>query len=171
MATKLFGAIADDTVFFKYPENPAETWVMAGQLIGLGADQKFFVENTYNNQEVGFVKFLGHFLAKMEFDNEYSFVWAAVSYEEYQKYGRLKAVRETVASLFFQSIKGAKFGVVMLEMEKNRLHVSWRSKKDVDVSALAKRLGGGGHQRTAGSTVEGNFKEAVEKVLAVARSR
>jgi phosphoesterase RecJ-like protein len=43
--------------------------------------------------------------------------------------------------------------------------VSLRAKGDVDVSAIARRFGGGGHPNAAGCTVPGPLAAATEKVL------
>ena len=50
------------------------------------------------------------------------------------------------------------------------LSISLRSRKNFDVSEIAKEIGGGGHKMASGAKVEGlPFDEAVEKVLAAAR--
>ena len=59
-------------------------------------------------------------------------------------------VKEIVAVVFFKQIEG------------NEYRVSMRSKGDVDVGAVAKEYGGGGHKNAAGCTVGGPIDELQE---------
>jgi phosphoesterase RecJ-like protein len=52
-------------------------------------------------------------------------------------------VKEIVAVVFFKQIEG------------NEYRISMRSKGDIDVAAVAKEYGGGGHKNAAGCTVGG----------------
>jgi phosphoesterase RecJ-like protein len=109
---------------------------------------------------------MGLFLQKIQFCGK--FVWSTISYQEYEKFSKPKGIREMVADLFFQSVKEADFGMVMLEEEKGKLGVSFRSKGIIDVSVLAEKLGGGGHQKAAGCTLYGKFEEMVDKTIKTA---
>ena len=56
------------------------------------------------------------------------------------------------------------------EMAEGVTRVSWRSKNPaVDVSALAKALGGGGHRAAAGARVPGTPLGVQRRVLAAVR--
>ena len=96
---------------------------------------------------------------------EAGFVWSAIPYEIFEKYGKPEGVREMAADMFFRGISRSEFGVAMLENEKGVIDISFRSKKDKDVSKLAYSLGGSGHKNAAGATLFGNFNEIVKKVL------
>lgn len=163
LATGLFSGIAGDTVFFRYTENTKETYKIIGDLVERGADKDLLVEKIFNNYEFASIQLVGEFLKNMK--KEKNFVWSAVDYETFSKYNRPKGIRELAADLFFQSVKGAKFGLAMLEEEKGKVSLSFRSIKDTDVSKIAKTLGGGGHKNAAGATVMGEFKNTVKTVL------
>lgn len=168
-ATFLLAGIIGDTVFFKYVKDAA-TFEAVSELLKLGADQDLIVKNIYNNFDFNFAQCIGKFLNQMHFNKKEKFVWAALSYEEYVKYGMPRGAREAAADQFFQSIKGANFGIAMLEFEKGKVSVSLRSKKGFDISKLAEELGGGGHEQAAGATVHGSFEDAVTKVVETART-
>ena len=63
-------------------------------------------------------------------------------------------VREIRASAFFK------------ELTPNEYRVSLRSKGSIDVAAVAKRFGGGGHKNAAGCSVSGTYVEARQAVVA-----
>ncbi len=169
IATALFSAIAGDTVFFKYGDEPKRSFAVAQKLIDLGADKDLLVAKYFDSQDFNFVKMLGLFLNKIEKDDKGQFVWAAVPYDDYIRLGKQRGAREAAADSFFRSVEGYRFGIAMLETEKGVLHISFRSKPGVDVSELAHKLGGGGHAQAAGATVEDEFSKAVQKVLNVCR--
>ena len=55
---------------------------------------------------------------------------------------------------------------VLKELPDGQVKGSFRTTRDdVDVSAWAKAMGGGGHKKAAGFTVPGTINEALKKVL------
>lgn len=168
VATLLFSGIAGDTVFFKYNiERPEEIFKTAGDLLAKGADYQGFIASVFDSLDFNNLKLMGMFLQEMQRENH--FVWSAIPYESYKKLAFPYGARETVADLFFRSVKGVGFGIAMLETENRKLSISFRSKPHVDVSKIARMLGGGGHKNAAGCTLDGNFKDCVAKVVATAR--
>lgn len=163
LATYLLTGIMGDTVFLRYSEDSKKTLSVVASLVEKGADKDFISENFYERCEFNTIKLLGVFLENMK--KEGKFIWSAIPYETFEKYGKPEGVREMAADLFFRGIKGTDFGVAMLEYEKGQISLSFRSKKDADVSTYAKLFGGGGHKNAAGATVKGEFKESVNKIL------
>ncbi len=171
VATALYAGIVGDTVFFKYMKNPDVTFSIARDLISKGADHDLIVLKMTDSYDFAFIQLLGVYLSRMKIEKqkEKSFVWSVIPYEEYEKFGKPEGVKETAADSFFRSIKDVDFGIAMLEKEKGKLSVSFRSKPHFDVSNLAEKLGGGGHKNAAGCTIEGKLDEILQKVLKVVR--
>jgi phosphoesterase RecJ-like protein len=65
-------------------------------------------------------------------------------------------------SLYTCSVK---VGALMRELEPNRTKVSLRSHGEVDVSAIARVYGGGGHHNAAGCHLSYPFKQAKDILL------
>jgi phosphoesterase RecJ-like protein len=166
----LLTGIIGDTGSFQYQNVGADTLKSAAELIRLGADKDEIIRNIYRNIDFRELQLWGKFIENMEFDEEFGFVWAAIPLELYKEYGEPYSVKEDVANLFFPIVKGANFGMVMVEMEEKLLSISLRSKSDFDVSEIAKAIGGGGHKAAAGARIEGlPFDNAVTKALEIAR--
>ncbi|MGB9598764.1 MAG: DHH family phosphoesterase [Minisyncoccales bacterium] len=163
LATVILTGILGDTVFLRYCENRKKTMKVVLELVKQGADMDFISENFFEQFEFDLVKLIGEFLKNLQ--KEEKFVWSAVDYQTYKKYHFAEGAREMAADLFFRGIKDADFGVAMLESQKNKIYLSFRSKKNTDVSKLAQFFGGGGHKNAAGATVEGDFKKSVKKVV------
>ena len=64
-------------------------------------------------------------------------------------------------------IEGVEVGVTIKEKEHNKFKVSMRSTEKADVSEICSKLGGGGHIRAAGCTVEGDLSQVKMKILSV----
>lgn len=163
LATYLLTGILGDTVFLRYCEDSKKTFKIVADLIDRGADKDMIGENFYEKYEFMTIKLLGEFLNRMEKQDD--FVWSAIPYEVFENHGKPEGVREMAADLFFRGIKGTLFGVAILEFKKNELSLSFRSKKDTDVSQLAQLFGGGGHKNAAGATVEGDFKKVLPEIV------
>ena len=169
MATSLFSGIAGDTVFFKYGGNTKLTFKITTELLDLGADKNKLIDQVFDSFDFDLVKFIGETLKKIEKETSSSgeFVYSIIDYQTYKKYGKPKGVRELVANLFARSIKGYNFGIIIFEVEKNVFSLSLRSKENIDVSEIAKKLGGGGHKNAAGATVYGTIDQVINKIKEV----
>ena len=64
-------------------------------------------------------------------------------------------------------VEGVEVGVTIKEKEPGKFKVSMRSAESVNVSELCGKLGGGGHIRAAGCTVEGDLSQVKLKILSV----
>ena len=63
-----------------------------------------------------------------------------------------------------RSIAGVEYAAVLKEYEDEKIRVSLRAKSKGNVSEIARRLGGGGHQKAAGCTIYKPMAEAVKLV-------
>lgn len=170
IATALLTGILGDTGIFKFPNTSDKTFEIAYKLMKFGADKNLIIDNTFRNYDFKLIKFWGEVLNLAKLDKKYKFVYSFIPYEIYEKWGKQENAKEIATDLFAQSTKGTNFGFVGLEVEKNKLSLSFRSKMDFDTSIVAMELGGGGHKAASGAKITGlPFEEAVEKVLHVAR--
>ena len=169
-ATALLTGIIGDSGAFRFPGTTSETFKTACDLMARGADKNKIIFNIYFSYRLEYFKFWSEVLKTINFDEEYGFVWSAIPYEVFAKCGAKMDFKEVAASLFFESVKDSNFGLLMVEQEKAKLGVSFRSRTGFDTSEIARALGGGGHVYAAGATIEGlSFDKAVEKVLEVAK--
>jgi bifunctional oligoribonuclease and PAP phosphatase NrnA len=66
---------------------------------------------------------------------------------------------------FARSIDTVEVGILFRETPDERVKVSLRSKRLVDVAQIAQAFGGGGHIRAAGCTLSGPLDEAIDQVI------
>jgi len=170
IATCLLTGIISDSGAFQYPGATSETLEIGSKLIEKGADKSEIIENLFRTKNLKLLNFWGEALLKMQKD-ESGFAWVAIPFGVYEKHGKPVDGKGSVTTLFARIVEGTKFGLVIVEEEKNQVRVSFRSRKDdFDVSKIALELGGGGHKRAAAARLDNtSYEEGVEKVLEAAR--
>jgi len=163
LSTVLLTGLLGDTVFLRYAEDGKRAFKTASELIEKGADKDFIGEQFFERYRFESIRLLGEFLISMK--KEKNFVWSALPYATFVKYKSPKGVREMAADLFFRGIEKTAFGVAILEYEKNKISISFRSKKNTDVSVISQIFGGGGHKNASGATITGDFPSVLKDIL------
>lgn len=158
----LMTGLITDTQGFRTSNINARALRIAAELVELGADLSdlFFKVLTRKTYEA--VRYWGAGLSLIERDGP--FVWASLRYEDrlrVEYHGR----DDSDLVNFLARIEDALVAMVFIEQEDGTVKVSWRSKKNIDVSKLAKKFGGGGHVVAAGATIEGSLDSVKSRVL------
>ena len=68
-----------------------------------------------------------------------------------------------------RSVQGTRLALLFRSLASGNIKVSFRSVGDLDVAALARGFGGGGHAKAAGASLAGTLDEVQGTVLAAAR--
>lgn len=169
VATLLLSGILSDTGMFRFSNDPLDL-IHSAELVGLGADKDFIIDNLFGSMKYEALKMYGEFISRMEIDRGNKFTYTAVPYEVYKSLGKPPKASSHFSTTYGSAVRDVNFGVVMIEKEKNIIDISLRSKKGFDISQIAIELNGGGHKQAAGGHLEGiEFEKAVEKVLEVVR--
>lgn len=159
IATALYTGLATDTGNFMYDNTKPKAFAMAGSLIEKGAEKQKIVDTIFRNEDLNYKKFkadliLNHF----ELKDNYSIM--ILKRQLLDKYGVDDKNTESLPSLTVE-IKGAEIGVLLREKTENITKGSFRSKSKADIRKLAEDLGGGGHSKAAGFTLNMPIDEAV----------
>jgi len=169
-ANALLTAIISDTGLFRYPNQTEKTYSAFIKLLEMGANKDLIVSRLYRNNDIKLLKFWGEVLTRLKVDKENKFVYSAIPYEIYRKFGKLRNAKDSSCDLFAQSTSETDFGFFVIEEEKNEISVSFRSRNYFDTSRIALELGGGGHKAASGAKIHGkSFKSALNLILNVAR--
>lgn len=171
IANCLLTGIIGDTGAFRFPEVTSKTLTITKSLMDMGADKNEIIFQLYKSYDFKTVEFWTEILKNISIDREYGFVYSAISKEVYSAYGNPQGTKSEIADMFFQSIEGTHFGMVIFQEEDNLTTVSFRSRDGFDVSRLAAALGGGGHPWAAAARLtDMPYKFALEKILSVSKT-
>lgn len=169
IADCLFTAISTDTGSFQYPSTTPDTLHTAAALVERGAGLGKICEEVYQSFPLTRVKLLRHVYSsfRLTHGDRTAYFWL-----RQRDYSRAGAATDESEGLIdhVRAIDGVQVALVFEEMAEGVTRVSWRSKNPaVDVSALAKALGGGGHRAAAGARVPGTPLGVQRRVLAAVR--
>ena len=87
-------------------------------------------------------------------------------------YQELGAIPDDIEGLvdYPRGIEGVEVGLLFRETARGATKISFRSNGPIDVNALARKFGGGGHVRASGAMVERPLAQVREEVLAEVRA-
>jgi bifunctional oligoribonuclease and PAP phosphatase NrnA len=153
IANALYVALVTDTGKFMYENTDARSHRMAAGLIEAGVDVNDTYRRLYEHAPVEKLRLLAHALGKIELRDDGRLAVTYISTEDYASTGASEALTEGIID-HLRTIDGAVVAAVVRDQaESGRAarKVSMRSTDGrVDVSAIARAHGGGGHRRAAG---------------------
>jgi phosphoesterase RecJ-like protein len=154
IATHLYLAILTDTGSFHYSSLSPRTFDICRQLLEAGVDPVWVARSVYDSSTLGRLRLFGSVLNAMQIDAsgriailylDHAMADAAGgTYDDTEGLINLPlTVKEIESVLFFKQNEGDDF------------RISMRSKGDVDIAAVAREFGGGGHKNAAGCSATG----------------
>jgi phosphoesterase RecJ-like protein len=162
MAAALYVGLVTDTGKFMYESTSAHTHHVAAALIEAGVDVDDTYRRLYEHVPLEKVRLVSRALGKIHRCCGDRLVLTYITSADYEATGAGEEMTEGVID-HLRSIDGAKVAAVVRDLgERGRAarKVSLRSSEgDVDVSAIARMRGGGGHKRAAGFSTDMELDE------------
>jgi len=162
IATCLYTAVLTDTGSFCYAPTNAHTFDLARQLAEHGADPARVAQYVYFSNPTSKMRLLGAALSQLQ--RRGSVTWMTITREDMEATAALEEDCEGLVN-YALGIAGVEVAMFFRETADKRVRVSMRSKGAVNVSAIAGKFGGGGHQCASGFAVDGPLQAAVDRVL------
>ncbi len=157
MAMPLYVGLITDTGKFMYENTNAHTHRVAAELIDAGVDVDDTYRRLYENVPIEKLRLVAQALGKVERCCNDRLAFSYITAEDYAATGSGEEMTEGVID-HLRSIEGTKIAAVIRDLgNRGRAarKVSLRSSEgDVDVSAIARKQGGGGHKRAAGFSTD-----------------
>lgn len=167
-ANLLIMGIMTDTGNFRHKNVTPKTFYSAGKLLELGADVNNIYYHMFSKQSKERAKLFGQTMSKIRYFLDGRFALATVRLIDFESTGAEQSETEGFID-FVMGIKGVEVGACVMETQKDKYKISFRS-KSADVNAVAGTFGGGGHVLASGCQISGDYEEVVDKVyLAVKR--
>jgi bifunctional oligoribonuclease and PAP phosphatase NrnA len=174
IATHIYMAILTDTGSFHYSGISPRTFDICREALVAGVDPVGVARNVYDSNNMGRLKLFGAVLSGMQIDQTGRIAIVYLDHEIARAAGGTYEDTEGLINLPL-TVKEIQAVVFFKQIEGDQYRISLRSKGDVDVSAVAKDFGGGGHRNASGCTVTGGIdalqKLFVEKIVAVIDGR
>ncbi|MEP6591695.1 MAG: bifunctional oligoribonuclease/PAP phosphatase NrnA [Gemmatimonadota bacterium] len=168
-ARALYVALVTDTGGFRFSNTTPRTLQIASELLAIGVDTEQVYLDVYASAPIGRPRLLAEVLTTLVVEDDVGLAWLTVPPGALERHAvdpdDLDGIVEHA-----RSIRGVRMALLFREMSGGRIKVSLRSVGQVDVAALAKQFGGGGHTKAAGVAIAGTLTEVQGLVLDAARA-
>ena len=172
MAEALYVGVVTDTGKFMYENTGPRAHAMAADLIEAGVDVHAVYRRLFEGVPQGKLELLARGLAHVQRFDDGLLAITQLTRADYAATGADESYSEGVVD-HLRALQGTAVAALVRELlggdpsEPPRRKVSLRATDDrVDVSAIARALGGGGHRRAAGFSTSLEFPELVDVVRA-----
>ncbi|MBU1038870.1 hypothetical protein KKC17_01380 [Patescibacteria group bacterium] len=157
VATSLLNGILTDTGSFCNPATNQSSLSQAGELLRLGANVNRFFSEVIRSKTLSELKIWGKALERLQTNDQLGLVTTIITQQDLIETGLTGEAVEGLAN-FLNDLSGVKIVLVLKEQSEGTIKGSFRTTRDdIDVSLLARALGGGGHKKAAGFTVAGQL--------------
>jgi phosphoesterase RecJ-like protein len=167
LAEPLYIAIVTDTGRFQYANTTPKALRLAAELVDAGADIHAVFQQVYESVEFAKLKLLARALDRAEVLEGGRIVVSHLLRTDFGEVGASEPYSEGIID-YLRAVEGAELAVLVREQLNDDAPAykgSLRSSIDeLDVSAVARRFGGGGHRQAAGFSTDLPLEEIVEQI-------
>jgi phosphoesterase RecJ-like protein len=153
IAEALYAAIMTDTGSFRFPKTDVETHHIIADLLQHGADPTEIYQKIFEEGPVNKLKLLGRALTSLSVVHGGRVATMVLLRKDFSETQTAEEDTDNMIN-HAMSIGGVRVGLIFVELE-NGVKVSFRSKGDIAINALAKDFGGNGHKNAAGARIQG----------------
>jgi phosphoesterase RecJ-like protein len=173
IATHVYLAIITDTGSFHYSHITPRTFDIARRTIEAGVNAEHMARSIFDSNSMARLKLFGTVMGTMQVDASGRIAIVYIDHQMAREAGGTYDDTEGLINLPL-TVKEIQAVVFFKQNEGDEYRVSMRSKDNVDISAIAKQFGGGGHRNAAGCTVVGRIDQLqrmfVDKIQAAMES-
>jgi phosphoesterase RecJ-like protein len=168
IAEALYIALVTDTGRFQYTNTTPKALRLAAELVEAGADVHRVFQGVYESVEFAKLKLLARALDHAAIYEGGRVVISYLERTDFEAVGAAEPYSEGIID-YLRAVEGAQLSVLIREPPRDEgptYRVSLRSSVDeLDVSAIARKSGGGGHPQAAGFSSELSIEEVTRFVL------
>lgn len=165
IADCLYTAMSTDTGNFNFSNTTANTLICSAACIEAGINVSDLTRRLFRLRKPGKVKLLGMCLSGIEYFEGGRLSLVKITDEMIAEAGAARADSEGVVNFQLET-EGVQVAILAQQISGGT-KFSFRSIGEIDVAALSRELGGGGHARASGATLTLPMEEAVAQVLDV----
>ncbi len=164
MAEALLVAISTDTGWFRYSNTSPQVLRDAADLLSAGIDASKVYREVYQRNPVPLVRLIGRVAAALTSELNGAVLWGTIPIALVDELGVGDFETDELLDLL-RTAREAECVALFRETRSGEVRINLRSRGDVDVSRLARDIGGGGHRYAAGATIAGPLAAAAERVV------
>ena len=163
LANCIYCSILSDTGSFRYSNTSPEALRIAAKMVALGVSPWDMALHVYESQPRERLMMLAKVLPTLHLDQTGNYASILVTQEMFESTGASADMIDGFIN-YPRRIEGVEVAIQFREMDGDGYKVSFRSRGNANVAAIAEQFGGGGHANAAGCTLSGKFEEVRTKV-------
>jgi phosphoesterase RecJ-like protein len=156
VATHIYLALLTDTGSFRFSHITPRSFEIARRSVEAGADPRWIARTHYDSSTLGRVRIFGAVLNGMQLDASGRVALLSITQAEAAAAGGTYDDTDGLIN-FPLSVKDIEAVAFFKEVGTDDWRISMRSKGAVDVGAIARSYGGGGHPNAAGCAARGDL--------------
>ena len=168
IAEALYTGLVTDTGRFQYSNTTPKALRLAADLVEAGADVHRVFQGVYENVQFAKLKLLARALERAQVLEGGEIVVSHLLRDDFEAVGATEPYSEGIIDVL-RSVEGSAVSALIREPPRDGAparKVSLRSSVDeVDVSAIARKSGGGGHREAAGFSSDLSIEEITEFIV------
>ena len=165
IAEALYIAVVTDTGRFQYANTTAKALRLAAELVEAGADVHRVFQGVYENVAFAKLKLVARALENAQVFEGGRVVVSHLEKDDFDAAGAEEPYSEGIID-YLRAVEGAEIAALIREPPTQNgptRRVSLRTtEEDLDVSAIARKSGGGGHRQAAGFSSESSVEEITD---------
>lgn len=165
----LYTAITTDTGSFRFSNTTPRSHLIAADLMRRGVDPEAVYRRIYGTVPLRRVELLRFALEHLTLDRESPIAWITIPHRVVEALGTNAEDMDGIIE-HARSIEGTEVALLFREIADGSTKVSFRSNGRVDVNALARQFGGGGHVKASGALTGTPLEQAQRDVLDATRA-
>jgi phosphoesterase RecJ-like protein len=169
IAESLLVAISTDTGWFRYSNTTPAVLRDASDLTATGIDPHRVYREVYQRNEIPLIRLIGAVAAQMKDEFDGRFLWAIIPKALVDQLGVGTFETDQLLDLM-RTGRDVECVALLRETSARDVRVNLRSRGVVDLTPLARELGGGGHRHAAGATLNCDLAQAEARVLPAVRA-
>jgi bifunctional oligoribonuclease and PAP phosphatase NrnA len=174
IAEPLYIALVTDTGRFQYTNTTPKSLRLAAELVEAGADVHAVFQQVYESVQFAKLKLLARALERARVLEGGSIVVSYLLRNDFAEVGAAEPYSEGIID-YLRAVEGAQLAALIREPPRDDAparRISLRASVDeLDVSAIARTFGGGGHRQAAGFSTDLSLEDLVERLRAEVREQ
>jgi phosphoesterase RecJ-like protein len=156
LSSVLYTGILTDTGSFRFSNTNRRVLEIVSVLVGMGADPAHIATHVYDSATPEKLRLLAQVLGTVEFHAGSRIVTAELNRSMFSDSASSYMDSEGFIN-HLRSVKSVDIAILFREINNGLVHISMRSKGDINVAKLAQRHGGGGHRAAAACRIPGSL--------------
>lgn len=159
----LFCAVATDTGRFQYQNADAEAFEIASELVAAGADPSEVSLRVYQSDRIDYLHLEARVMGRVRTFEDGRIAYSYATLADLEATGVDTSECDGLIDIV-RRVDGAEVAL-FLRQAGNVVRGNLRSKGKIDVSGVAREMGGGGHPAASGFTSELDLDDTLNRVL------